>query len=89
MTLVSPLPVSVLQPLLLFLIFPFCLCMFCAYMSVYYLHAAPEEARRGRQIPWDLSDGRLGVTVWMLGIVPQSFGRAASALNNECLSMNP
>lgn len=63
--------------------------MFCAYMYVCYLHAVPEEARRGSQIPWDLSYGRLGVTVWMLGIEPQSFGRVATALNNGCPSTDP
>lgn len=45
--------IEILRGFLLFLNFISCVWMFLPASCVYYVHAVPKQARRGRQIPWN------------------------------------
>lgn len=49
----------------------------------------PVEVRVGHQIPLDWSYRRLWAVLWVLVIVPGSFGRASYALNHWAISSTP
>lgn len=50
-------------------------------MSECYMWVVPLEARRMNQTPRDWSYRWLRAAMWVLGIEPRSFERAADALN--------
>lgn len=50
-------------------------------MSVHYVSTAHTEARRRHWIPWDWDYRQLWVTMWVIGVKIDSFGRAAIVLN--------
>lgn len=50
-----------------------CMCPICM--------AVPKEARRGPPILWKWNYRQLRAAMWVLGIEPRSFERAADALN--------
>ena len=64
-----------------------CMGVLPACVSVYHVHIVSIEARRGHLILWSWSSRLLWAAMWVLGIKPQSSGRAASSLS--CWAISP
>ncbi|CAO2597816.1 hypothetical protein LEMLEM_LOCUS9161 [Lemmus lemmus] len=50
-------------------------------LTVYHVFAVPMESRGGHQVPWNWSYRWWQTAMWVLGLLPASSGRAASALS--------
>lgn len=58
-------------------------------MSAHHVGAWDPEARRGHQVGWNSSYQMVVSHLWMLGIEPQPYARASSALNHWGVSPAP
>lgn len=61
---------------------------FVDWYAVHLVHAVPEEARRGSQIPWNWNNTLLA-SIWVLGNETRSPGRAVDSFNQRATSLAP